>query len=82
MGGCIGKKNNVVINRMSNKTNYYNEFREEKIKKPKLKEKGSEKSNILLSDICKDLKITVIQVKENDDINNTESFREILKCLN
>ena len=81
MGGCIGKKNNVVINRISNKTNYYDELREEKNKKHKLKEKGSEKSNILLSDICKDLKITVIQV-DNDDINNTESFREILKCLN
>ena len=81
MGGCIGKKNNVVINRISNKTNYYDELREKKNKKHKLKEKGSEKSNILLSDICKDLKITVIQV-DNDDINNTESFREILKCLN
>ena len=81
MGGCIEKKNNVVINRISNKTNYYDELREEKNKKHKLKEKGSEKSNILLSDICKDLKITVIQV-DNDDINNTESFREILKCLN
>ena len=82
MGGCIGKENNVVITRMSNKTNYFDEFIKEKNQKDKIMGKAREKNNILLSDICKDLKMTVIQFDENEDINNIESFREILKCLN
>ena len=82
MGGCIGKKTNVVITRMSNKTNYYNEFSIEDKQKNKIIEKGLKKNKALISDICKDLKVSVIQVYENDDINNTESFREILRCLN
>ena len=81
MGGCIGKKNNIVITKMSNKTNYYDEFRIKK-RKSDIIEKESEKSKFLLSDICKDLKVTIIQTDEKDDINNIDSFREILTYLN
>ena len=81
MGACIEKKNNVVISKISSKTNYFNEFLIEKRKK-NIYEKESEKNKFLLSDICKDLKITIIHIDEKDDINNIESFREILKYLN
>ena len=81
MGGCVGKTNKVVITRMSNKTNYYEEFRTKK-RKSNIIEKKSENSKFLLSDICKDLKMTIIHIDEKDDINNIESFREILKYLN
>ena len=81
MGGCVGKSNKVVITRMSNKTNYYEEFRTKK-RKSNIIEKKSENSKFLLSDICKDLKMTIIHIDEKDDINNIESFREILNYLN
>ena len=81
MGGCVGKTNKVVITRMSNKTNYYEEFRTKK-RKSNIIEKKSENSKFLLSDICKDLKMTIIHIDEKDDINNIESFREILNYLN
>ena len=81
MGGCIGKTNNIVIKKMSNKTNYYEEFRNEK-RKSHIIEKESEKNKFLLSDICKDLKVTITKIDEKDDIHNIESFREILKYLN
>ncbi len=81
MGGCVGKANKVVITRMSNKTNYYEEFRTKK-RKSNIIEKKSENSKFLLSDICKDLKMTIIHIDEKDDINNIESFREILNYLN
>ena len=80
MGGCIGKKNNIVITKMSNKTNYYDEFRIKK-RKSDIIEKESEKNKFLLSDICKDLNVTIIQTDEKDDINNIDSFREILTYL-
>ena len=66
---------------MSNKTNYNDEFRIIK-RKSDIIEKESEKSKFLLSDICKDLKVTIIQTDEKDDINNIDSFSEILTYLN